>query len=71
MIIDITHYSFMDKTAEETNDWMNQYVGRLIHDDPETSYGEGWRLVYERETASWCMKIDDEAKAAFFILRWS
>lgn len=71
MIIDITDFTFMHENADVTNEWLDKHVGKLIHDDPEISYGEGWRLVYDSVTASWVMKIDDESKAAFFILRWS
>jgi hypothetical protein len=70
MIIDITESSFMKVSVDEGNAWMVKHVGELIQDDPDHSVGEGWAIIFEKDTGSWVMKIDD-AKAAFFLLRWS
>jgi hypothetical protein len=70
MIIDITESSFMEVSVDESNAWMSKHVGKLIHDAPERSTGEGWVVMFEPDTGSWVMKIDDDAKAAFFLLRW-
>lgn len=71
MIIDITESSFMEVSVDEGNAWMSKHVGELKYDDPDHSGGEGWTIIYEKDTGSWVMQIDDDSKAAFFLLRWS
>ena len=71
MIIDITESSFMKVSVDEGNTWMSKHVGELVQDDPDRSSGEGWAVILEKDTDSWVMRIDDDAKAAFFLLRWS
>lgn len=70
MIIDITESSFVKVSVDEGNAWMSKHVGELIQDDPERSSGEGWLIMLEEDTGSWVMQIDDDSKAAFFMLRW-
>jgi hypothetical protein len=71
VIIDVTESSFMEVSADEGNEWMSKHIGKLKRDDPAHSSGEGWTIMFEADTGSWVMKIDDDSKAAFFLLRWS
>ena len=71
MIIDITESSFMEVSADEGNEWMSKHIGKLKRDGHGYSTGDGWVVMFEKDTGSWVMKIDDDSKAAFFLLRWS
>jgi hypothetical protein len=70
VIIDVTESSFMLVSVDEGNAWMSKHIGKLERDGLY-SIGEGWTVMFEADTGSWVMKIDDDSKAAFFLLRWS
>lgn len=70
-VLDVTDTAFIDDlTVEESNDWMEHNIGKLIRDGYELSEGEGWKLYWEPESQRWIMTIKDESKALLFSLRW-
>lgn len=72
--LDITNSPFMKVHCGETNDWLSENVGELIHDDPEISYGKGWRITFDpahEGEGRWIAEFEEERHAMLFLLRWS
>lgn len=72
--LDITNSPFMKVNCDESNEWLSKNVGELIHDDPEISYGEGWRITFDPDAEDgkiWLAEFDNERHAMLFLLRWS
>lgn len=70
--IDITVTNFiLCERIEDSNKWLNDNIGKLIHDEPELSYGENWKLQWEPITSRWIIQFDDEKHATLFLLRWA
>lgn len=70
--LDVTESSFIeDLDAKDANQWMNDNVGKLLHDDVDLTYGVGWNLQYEPECQRWVMQFENDKHASLFLLRWS
>jgi hypothetical protein len=69
--LDVTETPFIqDIDCEQGNQWLVDNVGALIHDDPELTYGVGWKLIWERECQRWVMMFENDKHASLFLLRW-
>ena len=71
--LNISDTLFMKVGCDEANNWMDKNIGMLIHDDPELTYGEGWRIVYRPDNGDldWVLEFEEEHHAVLFLLRWS
>jgi hypothetical protein len=70
--LDVTETSFIeDLDTEDANQWMNDNVGKLLHDDVYLTYGVGWHLEYETECQRWVIQFENDKHASLFLLRWS
>lgn len=72
VVLDVTESLFITGiTSDEADQWMEDNVGTLIHDDPELYYGDGWKLVWEPDCKRWIMQFENDIHASLFLLRWS
>jgi hypothetical protein len=70
--LDVTETPFIvDLDTEDANQWMNDNVGKLLHDETYLTYGVGWHLEYDSNSTSWVMLFENDKHSTLFLLRWS
>jgi ketol-acid reductoisomerase len=73
--LDISNSDFIINTNSDiANQWLNDNVGEMIHDDMALSYGHGWKIEFRMSrftVGKWILTFDDDKYASLFLLRWS